>query len=172
MIFGATTQAHYLLKKTVDNSDEVPSKDKWNIFNKHGLHMIHSNINSVLSKIGELRVVAKKSKAAVIGVTESKLDATVLDGEVNIDGYEVIRSDRNRHGCGVACHVRNDISFNVRGDFSDEIENIVFDMLLPKTKPISVGILYRPPDQSKVLQKHFQPLYPASTPLTIRKFIS
>ena len=38
-------------------------------------------------------------------------------------------------------------------DFSDEIENIVFDMLLPETKPILVGILYRPPDQSKFLDK-------------------
>ena len=141
------------VEKTVDDLDEVLSEDKWNIFNKRGLHMIHLNINSVLSKIDDLRVVAKKSKAAVIGVTESKLDATVLDGEVNIDGYEVIRSDRNRHRGGVACYVRNDISFNVRSDFSGEIENIVFDMLLPKTKPILVGILYRPPDQSKFLNK-------------------
>ena len=116
--------------------------------------MIHLNTNSVLSKIDELRVLAKKSKAAVVGVTESKLDATVLDGEVNIDGYEVIRSDRNRHGGRVACYVRNDISFNVRSDFSDEIENIVFDMFLPKTKPILVGFLHRPPDQSKFLDKH------------------
>ena len=115
--------------------------------------MIHFNIKSVLSTIDELRVVAKKSKAAVIGETESKLDATVSDGEVNIDGYEVIRSDRNRHGGGVACYVRNDVSFNVRSDFSDKIENIVFDMLLPKTKPILVRILYRPPDQSKFLDK-------------------
>ena len=48
-------------------------------------------------------LLQRNQKAAVIGVTESKLDATVLDGEVNIDGYEVIRSDRNRHGGGVAC---------------------------------------------------------------------
>ena len=115
--------------------------------------MIHLNINGGLSKIDELRVTAKKSKATVIGVTESKLDATVLDGEINIDGYEVIRSDRNRYGSGVVCYVRNDISFNVRSDFSDEIENIFFDMVLPKTKPILVGILYRPPDQSKFLDK-------------------
>ena len=53
--------------------------------------MIHLNINSVLTKIDELRVVAKKSKAAIIGVTESKLDATVLDGEVSIDGSDTIR---------------------------------------------------------------------------------
>ena len=86
--------------------------------------MIHLNINSVLSKIEEFLVNAKKSKAAVIGVTESKLDATVLDDERNIDGCEVIRSDLNRQGGGVACCVRNYISFNVRSDFSDETENI------------------------------------------------
>ena len=45
----------------------------------------------------------------------------------------------------------SDISFNIRGDFSSEIENIFLDILLPKTKPILIGILYRPPDQSKFL---------------------
>ena len=98
--------------------------DNWKVFNKRGLHFIHLNINSVLSKIDELRIIANKSKASVIGITESKLDKTVLDGEINIDGYELVRSDRNRHGGGVACYIRNDISFNVRGDFSNEIENI------------------------------------------------
>ena len=111
------------------------------------------NINSVLSKIDELRIIANKSKASVIGITESKLDKTVLDGEINIDGYELVRSDRNRHGGGVACYIRNDISFNVRGDFSNEIENIFLDIFLPKTRPILIGILYRPPDQSGFLDK-------------------
>ena len=116
--------------------------------------MIHLNRNSILSKIDEFRVIAKKSKAAVIGITESKLGGTVLDGEINIDGYEVIRSDRNRHGGGLACYVRNDISFNIRSDFSDEIDSILFDMLLPiKTKPILLGILSRPPNQFKFLDK-------------------
>ena len=116
--------------------------------------MIHLNRNSILSKIDEFRVIAKKSKAAVIGITESKLGGTVLDGEINIDGYEVIRSDRNRHGGGLACYVRNDISFNIRSDFSDEIDSILFDMLLPiKTKPILLGILCRPPNQFKFLDK-------------------
>ena len=71
--------------------------------------------------------------------TRAKLDGSVLDGEINIDGYELVRSDRNRHGGGVACYIRSDISFNVRGDFSSEIENIFFDILLPKTKPILIG---------------------------------
>ena len=108
-------------------------------------------MNSLLSKIDELREIARKTRATVIGVTESKLDRSVLDEEINIDGYELVRSDRNRHGGGVACYIRSDISFNVRDDFSSEIENIFLDILLPKMKPILIGILYRPPDQPKFL---------------------
>ena len=66
------------------------SIDNWKVFNKSGLHLIHLNINSLRSKIDELRAIAKKSRATVIGITESKLDETVLDGEINIDGYELI----------------------------------------------------------------------------------
>ena len=122
-------------------------------FNECGLQLIQLNINKLLSKIDELHVIAKKSRAIVIGITESKLDETVLDEEINIDGYELIRSDQNRHGGGVACYIRSDISFNIRGNFSNEVENIFFDMLLPKAKPTLMGILYRPPDQSKFLDK-------------------
>ena len=72
-----------------------------------------------------------RSQGPVIEITESKLDKTVLDDKINIDGYELVRSDRNRHGGGV-CYIRNDISFSVRGDFSSEIENIFLDIFLPK----------------------------------------
>ena len=140
-------------EQTNINFGTSSSIDNWKVFNKRGLHLIHLNINSLLSKIDELRAIAKKSRAAVIGITESKLNESVTDGEINIDGYEVIRSDRNRHGGGVACYIRNDISFNPRGNFSSEVENIFLDMLFPKTKPILIGILYRPPDQSKFLDK-------------------
>ena len=50
-------------------------------------------------------------------------------------------SDRNRHGGGVACYIKNDVAFRLRGGFSNEIENLFFDILLPKTKPILVGIV-------------------------------
>ena len=138
-------------EKINDDAYKTDPVASWKAFSKRGLHLIHLNINSLLSKIDELREIAKKTRATVIGITESKLDGSVLDGEINIDGYELVRSDRNRHGGGVACYIRNDISFSVRGDFSSEIENIFLDILLPKTKPILIGILYRPPDQSKFL---------------------
>ena len=36
--------------------------------------------------------------------------------------------------------------------FPEEINNIIFEILLPKTKPIVVGIIYRSPSQNKFLE--------------------
>ena len=37
------------------------------------------------------------------------------------------------------------------GNCSTDFENIFLDLLLPNSKPILIGILYRPPDQSGFL---------------------
>ena len=70
------------------------------------MHFVHINANSILSKIEEVRIIASKTKAAVIGISESKLDENVLNGEINIPGYNILRSDRNRHGGGVLCYIK------------------------------------------------------------------
>ena len=123
----------------------------WSPFKKRGLHFLHININSILSKIEELRHIAKLSNASVIGVSESKLDDSVFDNEVSIEGYKLWRADRTRNG--VACYVKSELGYKFRKDFSTDIENIFFDILLPNSKPILVGIIYRPPDQSGFLGK-------------------
>ena len=129
----------------------VTDFEDFGVFSQRGLHFIHLNINSILPKIDELRLMALKSNAAVIGITESKIDESVLDGEINIDGYIPLRSNRSRQGGGVICYIRRDISFNRVKLQSGNIENIFFDLLLPKTKPILIGILYRPPKQAGFL---------------------
>ena len=45
--------------------------------------------------------IAKRAKAAVIRITESKLDSTVLDPEI-YKNYEILRFYGNQHGGGVA----------------------------------------------------------------------
>jgi hypothetical protein len=42
------------------------------------------------------------------------LDNTVADHEIDINGYDIIREDRNRHGEGVAMYVRSSIDYKVR----------------------------------------------------------
>ena len=87
--------------------DTMQCSNEWNVFKKRGLHFIHLNINSLLSKIEELLYIAKSTNAAIIGISESKLDASVLDSEISIYNYKILLSDRNRQGGGVACYVRS-----------------------------------------------------------------
>ena len=120
---------------------------------KHrGLHFLHLNINSLLPKIDELRHIARLTNAAVIGISESKLDDSVLTSEIQIDEYDLLRCDRNRHGGGVACYIRNDLIYNVQSYFPKDVENIFFELLFPNTKPIVVGTIYRPPNQTNVME--------------------
>ena len=58
--------------------------------NKKGLHFLHININSLLPKIDELKCIANKTKATIIGIAESKLDHAVPDLKVNLSGYDIL----------------------------------------------------------------------------------
>ena len=89
-------------------------------------HFLHLNINSLLPKIDKLRHIVKLTNAAVIGIFESKLDNSVLTLEIQINEYNLPRCDRNRYGGGVACNIRNDLSYNVKSCFPKDIEKKFF----------------------------------------------
>ena len=59
------------------------------------MHFIHLNINSFLFKTDEMYYIAKQTNATVIGLSETKLGNTVLSSELEIDGYDLVRSDRS-----------------------------------------------------------------------------
>ena len=134
--------------------------NEWNIFKNRGLHFIYLNINSFLSKLEELRFIAKSTNAAVIDIYESKLDASVIAQEVNTDNQKILRHVRNRHGRGVACYIKNNLSYNTRNDlsynilsvFPCKIENIFIEVLLPNSKPMIVGTTYLPSSQNNFLE--------------------
>ena len=113
----------------------VVGSGAWNIFQKRGMHFIHLNINSLLPKIDEIRYVAKLTNATVIGLSETKLDNTVLSSELEIEGYDLVRSDRSRRGGGVAYFVKNSILYNRKPNFCIN------------TVSIFIGIFYLDPNQ-------------------------
>ena len=129
------------------NDDKI-----WKPVITRGLHFCHLNVNSLLSKIDEIRDISNLIKPAVLGITESKLDSSVTNSEVNINGYSIIRNDRNRNGGGVACYVRNDLCFNIKNVFFNSLEHVFFEILLPKVKPIAIEIIYRPPNVNNFLE--------------------
>ena len=92
------------------------------------------NINCLLLKIDELRHMARLSNAAVIEISESKLDKSITNSEILIDNYDVLCCDLNRNRGGVASYIRNDLSYTQTNLLPNDIENVFFDIHLPKTK--------------------------------------
>ena len=57
---------------------------------------------SFLPKIEELQYVTKNSYAAVTGISETKLDNTLYELKIAIDGYNTVQNDKKREVGGVA----------------------------------------------------------------------
>ena len=129
------------------DSLSVVSNNPWNIFQKRGMHFIYLNINSLLPKIDEMHYITKLTNATVTGLSETNLDNTVLISELEIEGYDLVRSERSRRGEGVAYFVKNSISYNPKPNFCVNTEIIFIAIFLPKSKPVLIDILYRLPDK-------------------------
>ena len=67
------------------HQDTTQFSSEWKVFRSRGLHFIHLNIDSLLSKIKELRYIPKSTNAGVIGICKSKLDPSVLEQEISLD---------------------------------------------------------------------------------------
>jgi len=129
---------------SVTDSETITDYDQYDCFKNRGLHFIHLNSRSILPKLDEIHLLAKSTNAAVVAVTETWLDSSVTDQEVAVPGYSIERRDRNREGGGVALYIRNNIAYNRRDDLMGINEFCAVDLLLPKSKPILVGVAYRP----------------------------
>ena len=64
--------------------------------------VLHFNCGSLLPKIDELAALCAANKPDVVCLVETWLSADVLNSEVVILNYSLLRLDRNRHGGSVA----------------------------------------------------------------------
>ena len=59
------------------------------------------NIFSLLPHLDELCIFVDNEKPHIICINETKLDDSIDDSLIRIDGYVIIRKNRNKHGGGV-----------------------------------------------------------------------
>ena len=72
------------------------------------------------------------------------LDETIANNEVLIDGYEIIRKDRNRYGGGVLLYIRDTINYKLRNDLMlKSLEMVTVEVLKPKAKSFLINAWYR-----------------------------
>ena len=111
-----------------------------------------------MPKIDEVCYIANITNVSIIGISETKLNETILSSELEIDGYDLVRLDRSRRGGGVACYIKDLIAYKYKDRFCSNTASISVDIFLPKSKPILLGILYRPPNKSDFI-KHINNIF-------------
>lgn len=127
-------------------SQEAKIKDK--------LKVIYFNARSLVNKHEELELYMREENVDIVGITETWLNESIIDSEVNISGYTLFRKDRKSEsktrGGGVALYVRNNINVILNNEISNDIfPEILFCDLECKECKTLVGVCYRPPDTSR-----------------------
>ena len=112
-----------------------------------GVKFAHVNLCGILNKLDQIRILLKDGIFDVFAVTESKLDCQILDSEIQIKGYTIVRRDRNRYGGGVLMYIKD--KWTITNVCKDEnLELLTADIKLLKSPKINVGVVYRPPDSN------------------------
>ena len=119
------------------------------IQNLKGFRIGHINIASLTKYIDQLQIYLQKESFDILSVNETRLDEHIIDSIVNVNGYYIVRNDRNIDGRGVAIYYRNCTNTALRNDLiPEDLEAICIEVKQAKCKPILIASVYRPPNTS------------------------
>ena len=130
------------------------------------LKILYYNVRSIVYKIDELSTNCSLYSPDVVCITETWLNESVLDSEVCIANYQLVRLDRDRHGGGIALYIANYLSFTLICSRPDTLEFLAISIKQPRGD-VAIALLYRPPSSptsyfdnlSKVLEDICIPMY-------------
>ena len=77
-------------EKGLDERIGIVKKD-----DKGEVMVMYFNARSIVNKHDELELYANEENIDVIGITETWLHEAISDSEMNLEGYTLIRQDRN-----------------------------------------------------------------------------
>ena len=127
--------------------------------NERGFKMAFLNIVTLPSKIDEIRHSMCSKNIDLIAFNETRLDLSISDGLIHLDGYEVVRKDRSRNGGGVCIYLRSSINYKIRSDLiPPELEAVCLEIIKPQSKPFIVTTIYRPPNANAEFFDHLEKL--------------
>lgn len=112
-----------------------------------GLRAAHLNIRSLCGHYAELCTLLKNKPLDILALSETWLDDTVSDEEVAINGYSLVRNDRNRTGGGVMIYVRENIMYTVNGHPTTKLEAISIHIQTREGPEVVLTNIYRSPSQ-------------------------
>ena len=75
--------------------------------------ILYFNARSLLPKLDILRVLCAIHTSDCVCIVESWLNNYIKNSELCINGYDVVRLDRNRHGGGVLLYINSVLTHNI-----------------------------------------------------------
>jgi len=82
----------------------------------------------------------------LLAINETRLDETISDNQISINGYDLIRKDRLRHAGGVCIYIKSNIENKIHNNIIPEnTEAICVEILNPSSKRFYIIACYRPP---------------------------
>ena len=88
-------------------------KQNWMIASRGKVSISYTLMPGVYCQnLWEVCTLVAESNAAIVCVTETWLDDSVMDSEIELSGYVVQRKDLERSGGSVCMYIRSDFAFN------------------------------------------------------------
>ena len=118
-----------------------------NIHHPCPFSILYYNARSLLPKMDELRLVCMSEQPDVVCIVETWLDENILESEISVDNYSVVRLDRNRHGGCIVMYIRDCLHCSVLNVDTQGLELAIVTVTSNSFR-ICIGLLYRPPSSS------------------------
>ena len=99
------------------------------------------NIRSLRNKVEEVRILLSVCRFDILSITETHLDKTISDGQLEVENYKIVRRDRRTQTNGGGCMVY--VANRMRTLESEQVEGIWLKVLIDSSVFI-VGTIYRP----------------------------
>lgn len=118
----------------------------------------HLNINSLSTKICEIKELQSVCKFDVLVLSETKLDGSFKQEPLNIEGYSCVRQDKRSNSGGLLVYISRDIPYSV-GSVSicnNEIECISVELHISDDKILLLAMYKNPRTDPVVFKRFFQ----------------
>ena len=101
-----------------------------------------------MKKVDDLKARIEEENPDIVGITETWLNSAILDNELHIDNYNIIRKDRcdKKKGGGVMLMIKQGIG--VEELDSNENTESIWCKIENLSNNICLGLCYRPPNSS------------------------
>ena len=85
-------------------------------YRKKGIIISSINVSGLVKNSDELKLLVDEENIHILAINETKLDNETSNEIISLGNFDLRRTDRNRHGVGVAIYIRDDMRYLERND--------------------------------------------------------